>query len=276
MKKILSLVLALAMILMVGAAFADHTISVEADSTRTYAVYQIFTGTVENGKLNNIQYGQNSTRTPGEFLSQEDNATLRALTDNTGSAGDKTDIDNLASFVNLNSTPYRNVSDGSPASVPAGYYLIKETTVLQGEETATLYLMSVINENITIHPKVGTPGSDKEIGAVDSNVRVGDYNIGDTIPYTLSAVLPENYAAYKEYFFKFVDDMAPGLTLDTNSVRIKYGSGEATPIQFTNAGASSVHSGGTKYTFTTPDLVTTHTELGAGSVYHHLQRHPEF
>ena len=72
-RKLASLLLALIMVFALATtAFAaeNTTISAPKGSTRTYDVYQIFTGDLYNGVLSNVKWGQNSTATVGDAVDQ--------------------------------------------------------------------------------------------------------------------------------------------------------------------------------------------------------------
>ena len=70
-KKLASLLLALVMVFALATtAFAakNATISAPKESTRTYEVYQIFTGDLHEGVLSNIKWGKKAPA-PKELLS---------------------------------------------------------------------------------------------------------------------------------------------------------------------------------------------------------------
>ncbi|MCQ2500403.1 MAG: hypothetical protein MJ117_03525, partial [Lachnospiraceae bacterium] len=117
---VVSVVMALGMMTTAFAAEGDPTITAPAND-RTYAVYQIFTGDLANGKLSNVKWGENGTGTKGEAVPEE---TLTAVAAITGTEADKAAA--IAGYVNLNSTAVGTVTNGSSISVPAGYYLIKD------------------------------------------------------------------------------------------------------------------------------------------------------
>lgn len=45
---------------------------------------------------------------------------------------------------------------------------------------------------------------------------VADYNIGDAVPFKLYGTLPDNYADYKHYYYKFTDTLASQFTAPTS------------------------------------------------------------
>lgn len=55
--------------------------------------------------------------------------------------------------------------------------------------------------------------------------------MGDTVPFKLTATMPDNYANYKEYYLEFKDDMDPGLTLDQSTIVVTgYTGTQSSPI----------------------------------------------
>ena len=81
-KKLASLLLALVMVFALATtAFAAENaiISAPEGSTRTYDVYQIFTGDLHEGVLSNIKWGKNSTGTKGTAVDQTTLAALAAV-----------------------------------------------------------------------------------------------------------------------------------------------------------------------------------------------------
>ena len=271
-KKVVTLFLAFAMVLAMSATVfaADHTISAPTNrENHTYEIYQVFTGTVSDGQLTNLKYGENAVGTEGDAVSQTDMAALAALGDMATST-DQEKIAALSEYVNLDSTPIATVGKGSEssASVPEGYYVIKDTdNSLQDPDTYTLYIFEVVSGNITIEPKDSTTTSDKVIGEdPDSTTQITDSDIGKSVPYVLSVTLPSNYADYKDFYLKFKDDMSKGLTLNADSVKIHYGEEDTDGTAITFTEGTSTYTGGHMYEYTVTDLkkVTAASELGAG------------
>lgn len=103
-----------------------------------------------------------------------------------------------------------------------GYYVIEETSTAGG--TATLYLLGVVDSDAEsdyeINAKSKLPSFDKQVkdGNVTKNEtdaehngvwrESADYNIGDEVPFRLTATLPDDYADYKKYSLTFHDDLS--------------------------------------------------------------------
>jgi fimbrial isopeptide formation D2 family protein/LPXTG-motif cell wall-anchored protein len=96
----------------------------------------------------------------------------------------------------------------------AGYYLVKDTssnTSTDGvADAVSLFMLQVVGPT-EVNSKVGVPTPDKKIVEGENKVNTGDYDIGETITFELSATLPSNYEYYKNYKLVFHDTMSKGL-----------------------------------------------------------------
>lgn len=227
MKKLASLLLALVMVfaLATTAFAADTTITAPAGSTRTYDVYQIFTGDLSGKVLSNVKWGKNGTGTVGEAVPQ---ATLDALAA-VNSLSDTEKLAEISKYVNLNSEKFGTVSNGSSLTAPTGYYLIKDNGPVGDGEAYSLYVVQVVGPT-TISPKVGTTTSEKEVDDKnDSNTTQdevkwedsADYDIGDDVPFQLKATIAQDYDNYKVYKLTFHDKESAGLTFKPETVVVK-------------------------------------------------------
>ncbi len=252
-KKLLGLLLAAVMVLAMGTtAFADektHTITAP-NNGHTYEVYQIFTGDYSEGDnsqkvLSNVKWGKNGTGTQGDNVSEE---ILTELKNANGSDTEQLAV--IKKYAKLqNSDKFGTVTYGSPLEVPSGYYLIKDEDGSQENEqdSYTLYIVQVVGENITIAPKAGVPESEKKVDDKnDSNTTEdeeswqdsADYDIGDHVPYQLTATLPDNVSNYTSYTLKFVDTMSRGLTYDADSAEVFVNGKSAGKLEPTSANYS--------------------------------------
>ena len=226
-KKLASLLLALVMVFALAAtAFAaeNTTISAPEGSTRTYDVYQIFTGDLHEGVLSNIKWGKNGTGTEGTAVDQ---TTLDAL----AAVNGKSDTEKLTAiqkYVKLDSGKFGTVSNDNPLTVPTGYYLIKDNGSVNDGEAYSLYVVQVVGPT-TISPKVGTTTSDKKVKDTNDSTAnsttdwqdSADYDIGDAVPFKLSATIAQDYANYtRGYKLTFHDKEDTGLSFNKNSVKV--------------------------------------------------------
>ena len=219
---LLAMVMALALAL--PAFAADTTITAPEGSTRTYDVYQIFTGDLSEGVLSNVKWGKNGTGTVGEKVPQE---TINALT----AVNSKTNTEKLAEiskYVKMDSEKFGTVSNGSPLTAPTGYYLIKDNGPVGDGEAYSLYVVQVVGPT-TISPKVGTVTSEKKVDDKnDSNTTQdevkwedsADYDIGDYVPFQLKATIAQDYDNYKVYKLTFHDQESAGLTFKPETVKV--------------------------------------------------------
>ena len=226
-KKLASLLLALVMVFALATtAFAaeNTTISAPEGSTRTYEVYQIFTGDLHEGVLSNIKWGKNGTGTEETAVDQ---TTLDALAAVNGKS-DTEKLTEIQKYVKLDSEKFGTVSNGNPLTVPTGYYLIKDNGPVNDGEAYSLYVVQVVGPT-TISPKVGTTTSDKKVKDTNDSAAnsttdwqdSADYDIGDAVPFKLSATIAQDYANYTHgYKLTFHDKEDAGLIFNKNSVKV--------------------------------------------------------
>lgn len=228
MKKLMAALLAVAM----GCAMAIPAFAADGSSStstaavtrytitapnnkHTYEIYQIFTGTpftdatTNQTTLSDIKWGKNAASGNAEGTAVSDTV-LNALAAVSGT-NETAILTEVEKYVNLNGTPAFKATYGSPASVPAGYYLIKDddnATV----DSHTLYLVEVINQNIDIQPKTDVPSVEKKVkentkyqqndGFGTGYNDTADYHIGDMVPFKLIGRIPDmdRYQTYKYIF----------------------------------------------------------------------------
>jgi len=228
MKKILALVLALIMVMglaTTASAAGTATISVAATDSHSYEVYQILTGTLEDGKLVDVALGTNGKLPENTTLAQA-LAELEANKD----AADTAALAVILKYVDLESTPKGTVSNSAPMTVDTGYYLLKDLGPLSENESLSLYVVEVV-DSVTVNPKRGTIIPEKKVDDINDsdladleankdNEDSADYDIGDEVPFTLKATLPANYADFKVYKLVFHDEASEGLTFNADSVKV--------------------------------------------------------
>lgn len=232
MKKTLALlIVAMMIVAMLPSALADDYSLTITNTTvgHTFSLYQIFTGTLEtvdgNKVLSDVKYGGSwgsiaGTAVPSDVLDGITDAAAYAETflategiiayrENIASAAGSTEISGL----------------------PVGYYLVKETTdpaSMPDGETNSLYIVQVV-DNTSIGVKSGTASSEKKVKDHSAQGYTGwqdsaDYNIGDSVPFRLTATVGSDYANYKNgYQLTFHDVECEGLTFDQSSVKVFIG-----------------------------------------------------
>ena len=228
MKKLMAIITAVVMTMAMSAvAFADATLSRETGDTHTYEVYQIFTATSydsTSGQFSGIKYGANSTGTLGSDVSTTVLNALSAV--NSSSDAEKIAvIDNYwnqtkAAFATINNTT-------ATASLPTGYYLIKDTTTSTDGDSINFHVVTVSDGStaLTITDKRDVPTVQKYIKEDSTNTygKAADYSKGEeTIGFRLVGTLPAaaDYARYTKYNYTFTDTLT-NMTYVANSITAK-------------------------------------------------------
>ena len=86
--------------------------------------------------------------------------------------------------------PAAGTGTDSITGLAAGYYLIKNTSVEEGE-VYTDYILQVV-KNVEVNPKSGKPTLDKQIRHDETGIWgvVGDNQIGDTVEFRTLTTVP--------------------------------------------------------------------------------------
>ena len=251
MKKFASILLALvlAMALTVPALAAENkTITINnSKDGHVYGAFQIFTGDVAKKTegegeaattveiLSNVQWGSN--------ISEENQKLIKAALklNDTATAGDVATAiatqyagrgADLADFLDdyITGDPVAKaeapVNGAYTMSVPTGYYLIKDTSSVIGDDAKTDFILEIVGD-ASVSPKASdTPTPDKEVLDTNDSDSISDtdawgdsadHDVGDTISYRLTATLPTSYTQYKRYKLEFHDTMDKGLTYNNDA-----------------------------------------------------------
>lgn len=223
-RKIMSVLLVVAMLftLISPAMAAEKTISVKAEDTHSYDVYQIFTGDLHEGVLSNIKWGVNGTGETGTSVSQ---TILDELSGTSGSDTAKLAV--IQKYVDLTDDAMDSVSAGGNIEVPTGYYLFIDKGAVAEGEAYSLYVVQVVGDT-TIAPKRGTVTSEKKVKDTNDSVAdsatdwqdSADYDIGDAVPFQLKGTVPADYENYATYYYAFHDKESNGLDFIKDSVKV--------------------------------------------------------
>ena len=245
-KKILSIILSAAFGLgTVFAGFSANTMTtLAADAatvTHSYEAYEIFTGTYDSTSktFSDIKFG---TGTTAEMIA--------ALDTELGITAPDADADKhamqIAKALETQSAKAEKVAqiiskNLSAVKVPVadlagktGYYLIVDVTDLTGDEEVYLdraQLQVVIDGVYDIKEKRDTLESWKKVQDINDSLEVNysewqdsaDYDIGDDIPFQISATVPADIADYVAdpnltYEYIFHDIQSAGLTFKADTV----------------------------------------------------------
>lgn len=241
---VLAMILTLAMSVTVFAApNADqNTFSLtlnKAVKGHTYEAYQILSGDLSADKatLSNIKWGEGINEkgqtTLGDAAAYA--KTLAEMGNNSSELKEQAQIigANLASAsgsVTVTDPDAKNVI----SNLKPGYYLIKDKDdSLQGQESYTEFILHV-TDDVDANVKADVPSVEKKVK--DTNDTTGDttgwqdsadYDIGDDVPFQLTATLANNIESYKTYSLKFNDTLSKGLDYNNDAV-IKLGDKDVT------------------------------------------------
>ena len=275
---VLAMILTLAMSVTVFAegegAKKTFTITVnEAKAGHTYEAYQILKGDLSKSQttLSNVDWGTGIKADKKTDLANDVKAYVEKLSGmQTNSSDLKAEAQKIASA--LSTTVAGSVSvtqDNAKTEITGlepGYYLIKDKdSSLTGDEAYTEYILNIVADT-TITPKTDVPSVEKKVK--DTNDTTGDttewqdsadYDIGDVVPFQLTATLPVNVQSYKSYYLKFDDTLSQGLDFNKGTVTVKLGDKDVTSFFKTNYDAASK-----KLTFTCDNILAEKFEAKNG------------
>ena len=230
MKKLMAALLAVAMVCAMAipafAAAGTEVSGSKVDVTKhKFEAYQIFSAKLDStkGTLSDVEWGNGvkgdellaalkTATTLGDFSTCKDASAVADVLSKFNNA----EATAFAAFVaNGYLTTTKTSGTGSITLPSAGYYLIKDVTKVEGEYDASNLTLLLVSgaENVTPQVKTDIPTLQKKVK--DKNDSTGeesgwqdsaDYDIGDTIPYQLTATLG-NVSNFDTYYVEFVDKM---------------------------------------------------------------------
>lgn len=237
-KKLLAILLAAVMLMAVlpGAFADDLTYNLTITNTtkgHTYYLYQIFTGTLTNegGKkiLTDVKYGNGWMDETADTLVPQN-----VLNEFQAPQDGKTNIEKyLPHMPTVGNSAFATASseDGETVftGLPAGYYLVIEADAdnLPVGETMTKHILQVVG-NTSVALKASTVSSEKKVQDINDSEGTpsawqdsADYDIGDNVPFQLSATVSDLLDDYKgPYAMTFHDHQSDGLTFNQDSVEV--------------------------------------------------------
>ena len=230
MKKLMAALLAVAMVCaMAIPAFAAAGTVVsgsKVDVTKhDFEAYQIFSAKLDStkNKLSDVTWGEGvkgddllvalkTATTLGDFSKCDTPSDVAKILEgfNTEQAT------KFAAFVANGYLSTTKIAGTGTIDLPsAGYYLIKDVTEVEGEYDASNLTLLLVSGPETVTPQVKTDIPTLQKKVKDKNDSTGtptdwqdsaDYDIGDTIPYQLTATLG-NVSNFDTYYVEFVDTM---------------------------------------------------------------------
>ena len=242
---VLAMILTLAMSVTVFAApNADqNTFSLtlnKAVKGHTYEAYQILSGDLSADKatLSNIKWGEGIKAEGQTALGGDAAGYAKKLAD---MGNNSKELKEQAQIIGANlasASGSVTVTDPDAKSVISnlkpGYYLIKDKDdSLQGQESYTEFILHV-TDDVDANVKADVPSVEKKVkdtndttGETTGWQDSGDYDIGDDVPFQLTATLANNIESYKTYSLKFNDTLSKGLDYNNDAV-IKLGDKDVT------------------------------------------------
>ncbi|MCC8014452.1 MAG: isopeptide-forming domain-containing fimbrial protein [Eubacterium sp.] len=108
----------------------------------------------------------------------------------------------------------------------AGYYLVKDTGSVGDNDAYTDFILEVVGD-ATADIKSATPEVEKKVADINDSTDSSkgdwqdsaDYDIGDDVPFQLTATVASNYSDYSDYVLTFHDVQSEGLTFN-NDVKV--------------------------------------------------------
>ena len=276
-KKIASLLLALLMVFSLAAAASAATVTNQ--TSHSYAAYRIFSGTqAENSvHLGDVEWGAGvdgaalltALKGDSRFNVGTDDANIFAscttaldVAEVLSAYPDKSAV--AKAFANvaaqhLTTTATSIAVDATNVELPAGYYLLVDTSTPGQDDARNTALLQMTNQNITIEGKYSVPSVDKSVQDTDGSWgESADWEIGSDVPFRLEGTLPTNYEDYEAYKYVFHDTLDSALKYN-GDVKVYVQNGDVeTEITsgFTVAPDAAATAGGGTLTVTFNDLKT--------------------
>ena len=228
-KKMISLMIALALVLAMGLTTMAATVEViDSDdyvADRTFKAYKVFDGDYEDGKLVNLTADDDidwdsvdweAIQAIGTDFAEVDsaNALITALNGKDTATGEK------VAKVLKDATAGNGTTVENGSTLDDGYYIIIDKTELNDNDVANAALLQVAGDKVTINVKTDKPEIEKKIdgnkdidsattGLVDTN----NGQVNDLVPYVITSTVPVT-TYYDNYYMEFVDTVSSGLDID--------------------------------------------------------------
>lgn len=256
MRKFASAALALLLVMAMTATAMASTIRVSEStliSGHIFRAYQIFTGTQaeSEGALGDAAWGSGVDANAFLAALQADEtlgsdfagctvddplgvvAVLGAYGDNSVKA------DTVAQLAYAHKTGEGIALTGTEVDLPEGYYLIVDTTEVDGKDEVKNAALLQLTDDLVIALKTDKPAVEKKVreneeySANDISALLGvaygegyndvaDYHMGDSVPFAFYSAVPD-MTHYETYRYVFHDKMSAGLTLDESSITVTVG-----------------------------------------------------
>lgn len=157
--------------------------------------------------------------------------------------------------VNVNETKPNNTVELQ--GLDYGYYIVDEVSNVEGTHSAgSLCMVNTANPNASVQVKSDYPTVTKKIQEDDNKTSIGndgwndigDYEIGQTVPYKFESNVP-NMNGYHTYYYAWHDKMDEALTFNKASVGIKITDSTGKSYTLQNSEFSVIENPGNGETF---------------------------
>ena len=105
-------------------------------------------------------------------------------------ADDTTKLATISKFVDLSGAAFGSVSKDASLDAAAGYYLLKDSTAVTGDDASTLFIVRV-NGPVTVNRKADKPTFEKKVKDINDSTGdttgwqdSADYDVNDKVPFT--------------------------------------------------------------------------------------------
>lgn len=234
MKKLLSVILTIALLCtLTVTAFADDTfkLTITGAAGHKYDVYQVYTGDLSvnanNQKvLSNVKYGVNHYPVNGVAGDPVPADELAALTD-AQTAMNLLDSALKGDPIAPGVKPAEGENSIEITGLAPGYYMIVDVTDTElVDETKSPIMLQIVGDTTVASKHAGISSEKKVDDKNDSKADEdavnwqdsADYDIGDTVPFQLSATIPSTFLSYDVYELTFHDMQAAGFAAPQNIV----------------------------------------------------------
>ena len=247
MKKLLPILLAVAMVLAMSVSALAATLTINSTDDRDYVGYKLLDLTTSLKADCGCADGDDHTDDCYNYAYTLNDKYDEILKEISGKTEEEDVIDY---FANLGEEAMREAADAIYAKIAEaglaadatdlatgstleeGYWMIADVTDLDGEYLANSLVMvdTAGQDSIEITPKTGLPTVEKKVKDINDSEDAditdndwqdsADHNLNDVIPFKLTATLPANLANYDEYSIIFHDTISAGLTFDATSVKV--------------------------------------------------------
>ena len=264
--SLVAVMLTTAMLVVPASADATHSITISGASGHTFEAYQIFTGDLSGEVLSNIDWSVNGVNGSALLTALQESAYFGPAFDSCSTAAQvatvlegadwkETDTVEFAKIVaaNLGAASGSGAESGTDyviSNLEAGYYFVKDTSVLEGANDANSRYIIWLTSSTKVAIKKAMPTLIKKVSLTPASgfSEAVSAGIGNTVYFSLTAKMHERVGDYSTYPLTFVDTLPAGMT---------YGDVEAVYVNTTKldgiSAVSSVSNTDNEYTFTVED-----------------------